>query len=278
MTAPQADPMRPRPYRVARARREVRDVMTLAIEPLDGNGTQFAAGQFNMLYAFGIGEIPVSISGDPTRAGPLLHTIQGVGAVSRALCAAKPGDVIGVRGPFGTTWDTDRAAGADVLVIAGGIGLAPLRPVIYQLLARRERYGRISVLVGSRSPKTLLFEHDLQAWRSRLDLDLEVTVDHADTAWRGNVGVVTGLLARAPFDPLNTVAFVCGPEVMIRATASELVDRDISPESIRVSLERNMKCAIGHCGHCQLGGVFVCADGPVFSYDAVEHLMSVRSL
>lgn len=252
--------------------------MTLAIEPIDGNVPAFAPGQFNMLYAFGVGEIPVSISGDPGRAGPLLHTIQAVGAVSRALCAAKSGDMIGVRGPFGTTWDTDRAAGADVLVIAGGIGLAPLRPVIYQLLSRRERYGRVSVLVGSRSPKSLLFERDLQAWRSSLDLHLEVTVDRADSNWRGHVGVVTGLLARAPFDPTNTAAYVCGPEVMIRATATALLDRDVPADSIRVSLERNMKCAIGQCGHCQLGGVFVCTHGPVFSYDAVMRSMAVRSL
>jgi NAD(P)H-flavin reductase len=274
---PAPEPMTPSPYRVRQRRRELPDTVTLALEPLDGPTPACAPGQFNMLYAFGVGEVPISISGDPRSPSPLLHTVRAVGAVTRALCQARRGDLVGVRGPFGTGWELERAAGGDVMIVAGGIGLAPLRPVIYQLLAERDRYGAVSLLVGARSPATLLYQRELRAWRSRFDLQVEVTVDHAERGWRGNVGVVTELLGALPLDPATT-ALVCGPEVMMRLTAAALTDRGVPPAAIRVSLERNMKCAVGHCGHCQLGPVLVCRDGAVFDYQRVAPLLATRGL
>jgi NAD(P)H-flavin reductase len=270
--------MIPSRYRVQERRRDLPDTVTLALEPLDGPAPRYAPGQFNMLYAFGVGEVPISISGDPTREGPLVHTVRAVGAVSRALCAARRGDVLGVRGPFGTGWDLGAAGGRDVVIVAGGIGMAPLRPVIYQLLAERERYGDVSLLVGARSPATLLYPRELRDWRGRFDLRVEVTVDHAERGWRGHVGVVTELLTAVRLDPARTAALVCGPEVMMRLTAAALADRGVPPAAIRVSLERNLRCAVGHCGHCQLGPVLVCRDGAVFDYQRVAPLLATREL
>lgn len=270
--------MVPSRYRVRQRRRELADTVTLALEPLDGPAPRYRPGQFNMLYAFGVGEVPVSVSGDPETGGPLLHTVRAAGAVTRALCAARPGDVLGLRGPFGTAWDLESAAGRDVVVIAGGIGLAPLRPAVYRLLAERERYGKVVVLVGARSPDTLLYARELRAWRGRFDIEVEVTVDRAERDWRGHVGVVTELLAGVPLDPARTVGLVCGPEVMMRLAARALVDRGVPTSAVRVSLERNMKCAVGHCGHCQLGTVLVCRDGAVFDYQRVASLLALREV
>jgi len=266
--------MVPLPYRVARRRRETRDSWTLELEPAgDESAVPFAPGQFAMLYAFGKGEVPISVS-----ALPLVHTVRSVGMVSAALCAARRGDVLGLRGPFGTSWPVEAAEGADVVVLAGGIGLAPLRPVVHHVLAHRERYGRVVVLYGGRSPEELLYSAELERWRGRFDVEVEVAVDQAAAGWRGRVGVVTTLVPRADFDPAHTLAMLCGPEVMIRFAVAALRDRGVAAESIFVTLERSMKCAIGLCGHCQLGPAFVCKDGPVFRWDEVEPLLRVREL
>jgi NAD(P)H-flavin reductase len=270
-----SDPMVPRLYRVQRMRREIADTFTLELEPLDGRDIPpFAAGQFNMLYVFGVGEIPISISGDPTKhAAPLVHTTRAVGSVSHAMRALVPGDVIGVRGPFGTHWPVASAAGKDVVIVAGGIGLAPLRPAMYQILADRDRFGTVSLLYGARSPADMLYRRELEHWRAHFDLEVFVTVDRATSSWHGSVGVVTRLIPRAPFDPQSTIAIVCGPEIMMRFTAAELTKRGVGIESIFLSMERNMKCAIGFCGHCQYGPYFVCKDGPVFTYSAIQNLL-----
>jgi NAD(P)H-flavin reductase len=171
------------------------------------------------------------------------------------------------------------AAGRDVVIMAGGLGLAPLRPAIYRLLAERARYGQVQVLYGARSPADILFRRELESWRRRLDVEIEVTVDHAAVSdWRGHVGVVTTLLGRAAFDPANTVALVCGPEIMMRFCAAALGDAGVKAEAIHLSMERNMKCAIGLCGHCQFGPVFICRDGPVFRYDQVAGLLRHKEL
>ena len=253
-------------------------MVTLALEPVNGAAITPSAGQFNMLYAFGIGEVPISTSGDPTRDGPLPHTIRAIGPVTRALCAAKRGEVIGVRGPFGTDWAVDTAAGADVVLVAGGIGLAPLRPAVLRVLADRPRYGTVTLLVGARTPDDLPFRRDLARWRARQDVDVGVTVDAAGSNWRGTVGVVTKLISGARFDPPHTVAMICGPEVMMRYTAEALLDRGVEPARVRVAMERNMKCAVVLCGHCQFGPDFVCKDGSVFAYDRVARLMAVREV
>jgi NAD(P)H-flavin reductase len=269
--------MTPVPHRVVSRTRETADTWTLELEPL-ATAVRPRAGQFDMLYAFGVGEVPISTSGDPAGGGPLTHTIRAVGAVSRALCALEPGALVGVRGPFGTEWPLEQAAGGDLLVIAGGIGLAPLRPAIRHALERRDDYGAVSVLVGARTPGDLLFVHELEQWRSRLDAEVDVTVDAAAAGWHGRVGLVTTLVPGAPVDPGRVSALVCGPEVMMTFVVRALLDRGVTLERIWVSMERNMRCAVGHCGHCQLGPTLICRDGPVYGAADMTRLMKVREL
>ena len=279
MTAPLPDPMLPQRYRIQRVHREIPDTFTLELEPEDGvDIPQFATGQFNMLYVFGVGEIPISISGDMAKRKPLIHTTRAVGTVSKAMSELKTNDVIGVRGPFGSYWPTKQAEGKDVVIAAGGIGLAPLRSVMYHILSHREKYGKAVLLYGARTPEDILYRHELEQWRAQFDLEVDVTVDRATGSWRGSVGVVTRLIPRASFDPNNTIAMVCGPEIMMRFTAADLEKRGVAPENIYVSMERNMKCAIGMCGHCQYGPNFVCKDGPVFQYSQIQGLLSKREV
>jgi len=274
-----AEPMLPTPYRVLKAVRETGDTFTLTLAPVQGSdGFPFVPGQFNMLYVFGIGEAPISISGDPDRPETLVHTVRAVGAVSRAICGLKKGDVLGVRGPFGEPWPVAAAPGLDVLVIAGGLGLAPLRPAVYHLLARRPEYGNLELIYGARTPEDMVFRRELERWRGRFDFRVHVTVDAARGDWRGNVGVVPNLISRARFDPVQTMALVCGPGVMMRFTVQELLNRGLKLENIYVSMERNMKCGLGLCGHCQLGPFFVCKDGPVFPYDRLRDWFLMREV
>jgi len=273
------DPMLPQPYRVQHVRHEIPDTFTLELEPVAGGEIPpFATGQFNMLYVFGVGEIPISISGDPARRKPLVHTTRAVGTVSRAMRELKPDDVIGVRGPFGSHWPIERAEGKDIVIAAGGIGLAPLRSVMYHVISQREKYNKAVLLYGARTPADILYRRELQHWRTPFDLDVYVPVERAAGSWRGSVGVVTQLIPRAPFDPQNTVAMVCGPEIMMRFTAAGLEKRGVATENIFVSMERNMKCAIGLCGHCQYGPHFICKDGPVFQYSQIQGLLTKREV
>jgi NAD(P)H-flavin reductase len=256
-------------------RQELADTFTMSLTPEDaGDPCTFGPGQFNMLYVAGVGEVPISISGDPARRGSFVHTTRAVGTVTRAMRQLKRGDWIGLRGPFGNRWPVDAALERDVLIVAGGIGLAPLRPAMYHLLAHRARYRKVILLYGTRTPADLLFRKELERWRASFDLEVHVTVDRASGTWRGNVGVVTKLIGKVPLDPGGTVALVCGPEVMMRFTAMDLLQRGVPADRIHLSVERNMKCAIGLCGHCQWGPVFVCRDGPVFPYDRIKDLLS----
>jgi NAD(P)H-flavin reductase len=231
-----------------------------------------------MLYVFGIGEVAISMSGNAASGGGYVHTVRDVGVVSGAIAKLGVGAALGVRGPYGTPWPVESTEGSDVVFVAGGLGLAPLRPAIYHVLARREHYGRVVILYGTRSPSDILFRNEVERWRRRLDLEVLVTVDRADAAWRGDVGVVPRLIARAGFDPHSAVAMVCGPEVMMRFTANALQAAGVEPERIYLSMERNMKCAIGLCGHCQFGPDFVCKDGPVMRYDRIADIMTVREI
>jgi NAD(P)H-flavin reductase len=269
--------MTPVPYRVASRRRETHDTWTLGLDPL-AEPVVPAPGQFNMLYAYGVGEVPISTSGDPRFGGTLMHTIRVVGSVSAALAATEPGGVLGVRGPFGTAWPLAEAAGGDLVIVAGGIGLAPLRPAVYHALAHRGDYGAVCLLVGARAPEELLYLDELEEWRGRFDVDLDVIVDAAGQDWHGRVGLVTRLVPGAPFDPARATALVVGPEVMMTFAARALVERGVPAERIFVSMERNMRCGLGHCGHCQLGPVLICRDGPVFRFEEMEQLMEVREL
>jgi NAD(P)H-flavin reductase len=261
-------PLTPAPYRVVGRRAEVGDVVTLSLEPAGTSlAPDFVHGQFNMVTAFGVGEVAISISSAPGAAGPIEHSIRDVGAVTHALCSAPIGAVLGVRGPFGTGWEVDHFEdGVDVVVVAGGIGLAPLRGAVRDLVDRqRGGRGRLFVVAGARSPDQILYAEDLEAWRDA-GAHVVVTVDVGTPEWEGPVGVVTTPLPALPFDPSRAVALTCGPEVMMRFVARSLVDRGVDPSRIRVSLERNMQCAIGICGHCQLGPLLVCRDGPVVPY------------
>ncbi len=272
-------PMTPESFRVAHREQELHDTWTLELEPTNGATlSPFEPGQFAMLYAFGAGEIPISVSGDLADPGRLVHTIRSVGAVSAALCNLEQRGVLGVRGPFGTAWPVREAEGQDVVLVAGGLGLAPLRPALYRVLARREQYGNVVVLYGSRTPADLLYAEELELWRGRFDMQVEVTVDSAPSHWRGSVGVVTKLMPRAEFEPAKTVAMVCGPEVMMRFAAGALEASGMPKDRIYLSMERSMHCAIGLCGHCQLRELFICKDGPVFALPTIEPLLRAREL
>lgn len=280
MSALLANPMAPDPWRIRRIQRETLDTFTLEIEPVAGESAPaFEAGQFNMLYVFGVGEVPISISGDPTGGtSSLVHTVRAVGSVTKVMCALKRNDVVGVRGPYGSHWPLQETVGSDVVIVTGGLGLAPLRPAIYQILAQRKLYGRVVLLYGARTPADLLYRRELERWGARSDFDVQVTVDRGDSAWNGTVGVVPRLIPPAQFDPIDTVALVCGPEIMMHFTLLELKKRGLPPEQIFLSLERNMKCALGFCGHCQFVPFFECKDGPVFRYDKIQPWFGKREV
>ena len=270
--------MLPRPFRVVARFEETHDTVTLEFEPGDGDGIRFAPGQFPMLYLFGIGEVPISIAGGNEDGRTLVHTVRSVGAVTEAIWSLGIGDWVGIRGPYGVGWPVDEAEGRDLIVGAGGIGLAPLRSVVQHVAEHRDRFGAVSLIYGTRSPGDMLYGDELHDWRTRFQVDVGVTVDRSDEGWQGNVGVVTSLLPRVNFDPANTVAMVCGPEVMMKVVARELVSRGVEPADVHISLERNMKCAIGFCGHCQFGPDFVCRDGPVVPYAQVMERMRLAQL
>jgi NAD(P)H-flavin reductase len=279
LAAPAADPMVPRIVRVRKRTRDLPGTVTLELESADDAPLpRYRPGQFTMMYVFGVGEIPVSISGDASDPSRLVQTVRSVGAVSEAVTLLRPGDLLGLRGPFGTAWPTEELVGQDVVVVAGGLGLAPLRPSIYHLLANRAQFGKVVLLYGTRSPEEILYRRQLESWRRRLDVDLEVTVDHAGGDWRGHVGVVTRLIPKLAIDMHHATALVCGPEVMMRFTAAGLHDIGMPESAIWVSIERNMKCAVGLCGHCQFAGMFACKDGAVVRYDRVRRLMGLKEI
>ncbi len=271
--------MAPVPYRVHSRVAESADSATLCLEPLGEVLRAPQPGEFMMLYAFGVGEVAISISGDPTVTdGSITHTIRAVGAVSRALHDAEPGSVVGVRGPFGTSWGLDEAAGRDLVMVAGGVGLCPLRPAVLGALAQRSRYGNVTLVVGARSRSDFVFAAHLEKWGADPQIDLHVTVDVPVQGWRGEVGLVTEPLRRLTLSPGRTTAFLCGPEPMLRFAAEALIAKGVAARDVRVSLERNMQCGIGWCGHCQLGPLLVCRDGPVVGYDVAGPLLRVKEL
>ncbi|MDF1859960.1 MAG: FAD/NAD(P)-binding protein [Verrucomicrobiales bacterium] len=278
-SALQAGSMLPEPWVVVSRLEENADTFTIELRPAEeGTLRPFAPGQFNMLYAFGTGESAISISGSPENSDTRVHTIRRVGTVTSALDRLAPGDTIGLRGPFGSAWPIEELPGRDLVFVAGGIGLAPLRPAILHALAHRKDYGRIVILAGARSPEDLIFHDELLEWKEEPDVEVKLTVDRAGIDWYHHVGVVTTLIPQADFDPANAVAMVCGPEIMMRFTAVELNKNGLPDSRLFVTLERNMKCAVGICGHCQFGPEFICRDGPVFRYDHIHHWFSQREV
>ena len=271
--------MAPVPYRVRSRVVETPDSATLCLEPVGVALRTPQPGEFMMLYAFGVGEAAISISGDPSVTdGSITHTIRAVGAVSRALHNAETGGVVGVRGPFGTAWGLEEAAGRDLVMVAGGVGLCPLRPAVLGALAGRARFGRLTLIVGARSRADFVFVDQLEKWAQEPQIELHVTVDVPVRGWSGEVGLVTEPLRRLTLDPDRTTAFLCGPEPMMRFGAEALLAKGLAARDIRVSLERNMQCGVGWCGHCQLGPLLLCRDGPVVGYDVAGPLLKVKEL
>ena len=262
-------------------RPEISGVTTYSLalsDPTVAANYRFQPGQFNMLYLPGAGDSAISLSGDPANNDSLVHTIRAAGNVTRGLAALRPGDTLGLRGPFGSSWPLAECVGRDVVLVAGGIGLPPLRPLIYALLEKRRLFGRLSLLYGARSPDTQLYTSEHQAWADR-GLHVQTTVDRTQPGWTGNIGAVPLLLERLRnFDPHSAVLLVCGPEVMLRFTAKAAFERGMSQARLWVSMERNMQCAVGLCGHCQLGPEFICKDGPVFRYDRIAPYLNVEGL
>lgn len=271
--------MEPVPVRVTSVSKETHDTFTLTVAPPPGDPVSaFEPGQFSMLYVYGVGELPISISGDPAVRDSLTYTIRSVGQVTYQLVTRQPGDFIGVRGPFGSSWPLKEARGKSVLIVAGGIGLAPLRPAIYSILRHRGDYNRLVILYGSRSPRDLLYRKEFAAWGLLPDTQALCTVDYGGVTWRGHVGVVTTLFRLVRMQPKETVAMICGPEIMMRYAVRELEARGLPPEQIHLSMERNMKCGAGFCGHCQMGPYFVCKHGPVFSYPEIKPYLDLYEL
>lgn len=266
----------PQSYQVVGRDRETADTVTLTLEPVGDPLPAFRPGQFAMVYAFPRGEVPLSLSGTTPSGTGLTHTVRAVGPVTSALAGLRPGHHVGVRGPFGTPWDLAAARGGDLLLVAGGVGLAPLRPLLLRALDEPRDHRGVALVVGARTPADLLYRDQCDTWAQRAPV--AVTVDRPEPGWTGNVGVVTTLLDRVPYQPRNTTAYLCGPEVMMRATARDLVHRGVPASRVFLSLERTMRCGTGHCGQCQLGPLLLCRDGPVVAWDRAEALLAVREL
>jgi NAD(P)H-flavin reductase len=272
-------PMVPEAFRVRSNVQETDDTWTLELEPANGGSAgPFEPGQFNMLYAFGVGEVPISICGDPSNGGPLLHTVRAVGSVTEAICRCDPGDQLGVRGPDGSSWPVDEAAGGDLVIVAGGLGMAPLRPAVLAAIAGRERFRDVFLLYGGREPEQLLYRGELGRWATEPAIQFGLTVDSAPPEWSGEVGVVTRLIDRAEFDPQRAVGLLCGPEVMLRFAVRALRDRGVPADRIHISMERNMKCALTHCGRCVFGPTYVCREGPVMRFSDVERFFALKEV
>ncbi len=271
------DPYLPRVFEVRSIEPQAPQVATFTLAATDSSRDlpfAFQPGQFNMIYLPGLGEVAISISGDPDGREGLKHTIRFIGRVTEALSRLEPGALLGVRGPYGAPWPLDQAAGRDVLLVAGGLGMAPLRPVVKALLHEPSRYGRLSLVYGGRQPIDLLFAAEFAGWRDQ-GLQLRPIVDRAGPGWRGEVGVAPALVHQIKLEPANTLVMTCGPEIMMHYTIAEVLAKGVPGQNIFLSLERNMQCAVGLCGHCQLGPEFLCVDGPVFPYPRVARYLGV---
>lgn len=266
------EPMLPTPALIQSIKPEAYGITTFKLSLADNRiaaNYRFKPGQFNMLYLPGFGESAISVSSDPGEVATIAHTIRFAGNVTRAMSRLKIGDMMGLRGPFGSSWPVEQGVGKDLLIVAGGIGLAPLRPVLFDVMRRRPLFKRVMLLYGARTPADLLYTDEFEKWQ-QAGIEVHVTVDRADDKWKGQVGVVPLLFYRIRLEPKETVIFTCGPEVMMRFVIYEGIARRIPMESIWISLERNMKCAVGFCGHCQFGPHFICKDGPVLNFRSVE--------
>jgi NAD(P)H-flavin reductase len=272
------DPMVPVLMKIKKISWETEDIYTLMLEQENEEAFVFKPGQFNMIYAFAKGEAAISISSDPSKNSTISHSIHKIGYVTNALSQLKKGDMVGIRGPFGSSWPVDEARGKDIVFVAGGIGLAPLRSALYHIFRNRKNYGRVTLLYGARTPPDILYRVELEEWSRKHKIEILTIVDRSDSFWKGNVGVVTGLFSYITVDPYSTLAMVCGPETMMKYCIDDLRSLGIPKHNIYLSMERNMKCAIGFCGHCQFGPNFICKDGPVFNYSHVKRIFDIHEM
>ncbi len=276
------DPMTPEVWQVESIEKENIDTFTLVLRSASGKKFESHPGQFNMLYAHGVGEVAISISGDTSKLDTITHTIRTVGAGTRALEKLKPGSSIGLRGPFGTAWPIEKIGNKDVIIVVGGIGLAPLRPVIYHIAAankeRVQKNLKTTVIYGSRSPDDQIFKEELLSWQKLPNWDFICTVDKPTPGWKWESGLVTKHFPDSLKTPANTIIMSCGPEIMMNASAEKLKELGVPEDNIYLSMERNMNCGIGLCGHCQTGPYFICKDGPVFSYPRIKRLMGIKEI
>lgn len=269
-------PYLPREAEVVRHTAESADTFTLQLRLTDGAPYRFSPGQFNMLYLFGGGEVPISIVTDDAETGLLTHTIRSLGRITQGLARLRPGDRVGLRGPFGRGWPMVTAEGKDVVVVTGGLGCAPSVSIIHHVLAHPEDYGHLNILQGVKHTDDLIWREQYAAWAALPEVTVLLAADVAGPDWQGHVGLVTALFEQLTLHPQRTIAMLCGPEIMMRAAADGLHFRGLPADAIYLSMERNMQCGVGHCGHCQTGAHFVCRDGPVFAWPEVRELLGTR--
>lgn len=237
---------------------------------------RFAPGQFNMLYLYGVGEAPISIMSDPEERDGIGHTVRALGRVTRGLTALQPGDKLGLRGPFGRGWPLQEMGGNDIVLVTGGLGCAPVVSIIHYVMRRRERYGKLVIIQGVKHAEDLIWREQYDRWATRPNTQVLVAASQGGARWPWHVGHVSELFGLARFNPARAVAMMCGPEGMMRAAAENVLARGLPESQLYLSMERNMQCAVGRCGHCQLGGLFVCGDGPVFNWSRVKALLAHR--
>lgn len=270
------NPYMPREAMIVGRTQESENVFTLELRLTDGKPYDFEPGQFNMLYLYGSGEVPISIVADAQDSGVLTHTIRALGRITHGLAALGVGERIGLRGPYGRGWPMREAEGRDVVVVTGGLGCAPSVSIIHHILTHRQRYGHLSILQGVKHTDDLIWRNQYEIWETLPDVDVYLAADEAEAGWHGHVGLVTALFDHLQLAADRSIAMLCGPEMMMHAAAEDLHGRGLATETIFLSMERNMQCALGHCGHCQIGGNFVCTQGPVFPWPEVRELLGVR--
>lgn len=270
------NPYLPREAEIVGRTEESPNTFSLHLRLTDGQPYDFVPGQFNMLYLYGSGEVPISVVADAKESGVLTHTIRALGRITHAMTQLKVGDRIGLRGPYGRGWPMRDAEDHDVVVVTGGLGCAPSVSIIHHIIAHRDRFRRLSILQGVKHTDDLIWREQYATWAQLPDVQVLLAADVADAGWKGHVGLVTALFDHLQLEPAQTVAMLCGPEAMMRAAADHLHTRGLALADIYLSMERNMQCAVGHCGHCQIGGSFVCRDGPVFAWPEVRELLGVR--
>lgn len=266
--------LRPFMAEITLIKKETYDTSTYRFQLKENPAFSFLPGQFNMVGIPGVGEAPISLSSEPGQKNKIEHTIRAVGRVTEAVAQRKEGEWLQIRGPYGRGWPIEDARGKNILVVAGGIGLAPLRGFLHQVWKNRQDFGKVVILYGARTPNDFLFKQELSAWRKEPNTQLLLTVDEVSppVRWKENQGVVTTLFDRMDISPHNTLALICGPEIMMRFVAVGLLQRGYVSSRLYLSLERRIKCGVAQCGHCQIGPKYVCRDGPVFPYEEIRGL------